>query len=61
LDYYLTYPHLHDTYFVALTAYTSSEDRLRIKSAGFSNFLAKPFTKDELISIIEKRRKEIQK
>lgn len=61
LDYYLTYPHLHDTYFVALTAYASSEDRLRIKSAGFSNFLAKPFTKDELISIIEKRRKEIQK
>lgn len=61
LDYYLTYPHLHDTYFVALTAYASSEDRLRIKSAGFSNFLAKPFTKDELIGIIEKRRKEIQK
>lgn len=38
---------------VALTAYAMPEDRQRFLDAGFNEYLAKPFTRDELRQIIE--------
>ena len=43
---------------IAVTGYTSTEDKNQLLSAGFSAFLPKPFNRQSLISVI---RETIQK
>ena len=43
-----------DTPIIALTAYALSGDKERILSAGCSHYLSKPFTKQQLLSLIDK-------
>jgi CheY-like chemotaxis protein len=39
---------------IALTGYTLSDDRDNLLTSGFDNYIAKPFTKDEIIKIVDK-------
>jgi CheY-like chemotaxis protein len=39
---------------IAQTAYTGKEDRNKIFKSGFSDFLEKPITKQQLISVLKK-------
>ncbi len=39
---------------VAVTAYAMAKDRNNLLSLGFNEYIAKPFERDELLSIIEK-------
>lgn len=43
-----------DTPIIALTAYALTGDKERIISAGCSHYLSKPFTKQQLLSLIDK-------
>jgi CheY-like chemotaxis protein len=43
-----------DTPIVALTAYTSAQDRLRTLEAGYDCHLAKPVDTDELVRVLER-------
>lgn len=46
---------------VALTAYALSGDKQRILDAGCSHYLSKPFTKQQLINLLESISKELNK
>lgn len=46
-------PNYRNTPVIALTAYALSGDRERILSAGCSHYLSKPFTKKQLIDLLE--------
>ncbi|MFZ1280417.1 MAG: response regulator [Ignavibacteriaceae bacterium] len=52
-------PNYKDTPIVALTAYALSGDKQRILEAGCSHYLAKPFTKQQIINLLENISKEI--
>jgi CheY-like chemotaxis protein len=52
-------PNYKDTPIVALTAYALSGDKQRILDAGCSHYLAKPFTKQQIINLLENISKEI--
>jgi CheY-like chemotaxis protein len=52
-------PEYKDTPIIALTAYALSGDKQRILEAGCSHYLAKPFTKQQLINLLDKISKEI--
>jgi CheY-like chemotaxis protein len=43
-----------DTPIIALTAYALSGDKERIINAGCSHYLSKPFTKQQLLSLLDK-------
>ncbi len=46
-------PEYKDTPIIALTAYALSGDREKILSAGCSHYLSKPFSKHQLLKILE--------
>jgi PAS domain S-box-containing protein len=46
-------PAYRDTHIVAFTAFALPGDRERFLNAGFSGYLGKPFTRDQLMAVIE--------
>ena len=47
-------PMHHNTPIIALTAYAMKGDKENILASGFSDYLSKPFTRAELLALIEK-------
>jgi CheY-like chemotaxis protein len=43
-----------DTPIIALTAYALTGDKERIINAGCSHYLSKPFTKQQLLNLLDK-------
>jgi CheY-like chemotaxis protein len=46
---------------IAVTAYAMFGEKERFLSGGFDDYLAKPFTKDDLISLVEKCLAKVKK
>lgn len=48
------YKNYIDVPFIAQTAYTLSSDKNKIMDSGFEDYLAKPYSRDELLSVVNK-------
>lgn len=46
-------PEYKNTPIVAITGYTESEDELNFLKLGFSHYLAKPFSKKQIVELIQ--------